>query len=220
VKKNLFYIIICNILHPFLNFTYKLSIIGSEKIPKSGRLIICSNHTSNADPILLALASKRPIRFMSKSELFKNKIFAMFLKKVGAFPVNRKGSSGDAISVCFKILEDEEVLGIFIEGTRSKTGKLLRPKSGASMISLKTGTPILPVCISSTKNDGKVKIFTKTKVEFGDVIFPDEILFSKKDDILNNKKEESVFLGGISKLDLKLINEEIMAQIAFLKAKI
>lgn len=148
---------------------YPWEINGSDKLPEKGRYIICSNHISNMDPIFLIISQRRKIYFMAKSELFKNKIFAKFLSKMGAFPVQRKKGDTKAINRSFEILESNDVLGIFIEGTRSKNGEFLRPKSGVSVIAYKTNSPVIPVCI--TPNRGKnVRPFRKTIITYGDPI--------------------------------------------------
>lgn len=88
-----FYVFLCLALRPILNFFYRIKIENEEKIPKKEAIIMCANHTSNLDPILIAVSIKRNIRYMAKSELFENKIFGLFLKKLGTFPVNRKRRS-------------------------------------------------------------------------------------------------------------------------------
>jgi 1-acyl-sn-glycerol-3-phosphate acyltransferase len=196
-------------------FSYKLVVINKENIPKSGAIIFCPNHTSNIDSILLAVSTKRRIRFMAKSELFKNKIFAVFLRKLGVFPIKRKTRDESALKIAENILKNNGALGIFLEGTRSKTGELLRPKSGASLLAIKTNSPILPVCIASIVNKGIVRIFRKTVVKFGKIIFPQDIIcfnFSKE-----NKK---IIQRRILRSNLKLINEAIMFQIKQMKEEL
>lgn len=148
---------------------YPWEINGSDKLPEKGRYIICSNHISNMDPIFLIISQRRQIYFMAKSELFKNKIFAKFLGKMGAFPVQRKKGDTKAINRSFEILESNDVLGIFIEGTRSKNGEFLRPKSGVSVIAYKTNSPVIPVCITP-KRGKSVRPFRKTIITYGDPI--------------------------------------------------
>ena len=148
---------------------YPWEINGSDKLPEKGRYIICSNHISNMDPIFLIISQRRKIYFMAKSELFKNKIFAKFLGKMGAFPVQRKKGDTKAINRSFEILESNNVLGIFIEGTRSKNGEFLRPKSGVSVIAYKTNSPVIPVCITP-KRGKNVRQFRKTIITYGDPI--------------------------------------------------
>ncbi len=133
---------------------YKLQVKGFENVPLSGKLIIASNHVTYSDPIFLGMACKRQVSFIAKEELFKNKFVSFILKKLGAFPVLRGTGDEDALFHAYEILEDEGALGIFLEGTRSKTGELLRPKTGVSAIAYKSNCTVLPVSITS--KDGKV----------------------------------------------------------------
>ncbi|MDR0404697.1 MAG: 1-acyl-sn-glycerol-3-phosphate acyltransferase [Oscillospiraceae bacterium] len=207
------YIVLRNVISPLLRLIYKLDVKGVENIPKSGAFIVCANHTSNIDAPLLGIAMKRPVRFMSKSELYKNRALSFFFYKIGAFPVKRKNVVRGTMDTSFEILKNGEVLGIFIEGTRSKDGELLRPKSGASAIAIKANVPILPVCISCVERRGRVKIFLKTKVEFGNIIFPEKILKLCKTNAEPASKPGVVGL----KSDFKIINQAIMKQILEMK---
>ena len=149
----------------YFNLFYKIDIIGKENIPKEGGYILCSNHMSNLDPVFLGLSQRRQIFFMAKLELFKNKLFAALIRTLGAFPVERGAGDGKAIGTAEEILRKGNVLGIFIEGTRSKTGELLRPKAGASMIAEQTNATVLPVCITPKKQ--KIRVFSKVTISIG-----------------------------------------------------
>lgn len=165
-----FYSIIRAIGIFLFKFTYPWEINNSDKLPKEGRYIICPNHISNMDPIFLIISQRRQIYFMAKSELFKNKILAKFLNAMGTFPVQRKKGDTKAINKSYEVLENNNALGIFIEGTRSKNGEFLKPKSGAVMIAYKTNSPIIPVCITPKKGN-RVRPFRKTIITYGDPIF-------------------------------------------------
>jgi 1-acyl-sn-glycerol-3-phosphate acyltransferase len=105
---------------------------------------------------------------MAKVELFKNKFFGWIIRKLGAFPVERGKGDGKAIGNAETLIENGNVLGIFIEGTRSKTGEFLRPKAGAAMIAEKVNVPVIPVCI--TPKNKKIKIFQKVTISWGEPI--------------------------------------------------
>ncbi len=158
----------------FIKCFFRYSARDQNNLPKSGRAIVCCNHVSNSDPIRLAFTQHRQIFFMAKAELFHNRALALLFRSLGAYPVQRgKGDKG-AINKAGDLLEKEQVLGIFIEGTRSKTGELLQPKSGAVMLAQKYNAPILPCCI--TAEGGKVpKPFHKCTVSYGELIQPEEL---------------------------------------------
>lgn len=165
MKPGLFYDIIRYILIFFLKIFCRYEVHGLENIPKQGEFILCPNHISNLDAPLLIAAQKRKINFMGKSELFENKFLAKIFTKMGVFPVNRGKGDSQAINTAINILEEGSILGIFIEGTRSKTGELLKPKSGVALIAHRTNAPVLPVCI--TTKDGKgLKIFKKVIISY------------------------------------------------------
>lgn len=169
-----FYSVIRKIGICLLKFIYPWEINDSDVLPQNGRYIICPNHISNMDPLFLIISQKRKICFMAKDELFKNKILSKFLYAMGAFPIKRKKSDVKAINKAFEVLENDDVLGLFIEGTRSKTGEFLKPKSGAAMIAYKTNSPIIPVCIAPKKGK-KIKPFKKTVINYGKPINVSEL---------------------------------------------
>ncbi len=146
----------------------------SEYMPKEGGIILCCNHASNTDPVRLAFTQRRQIFYMAKIELFKNKFVGHILRALGAFPITRGRSDLGAINLAQKHLQDGDVLGLFIEGTRSKDGNLLRPKPGAVMLANKCNAPILPCCITA-KGGGVPKLFHRCIIAYGKLIQPEEL---------------------------------------------
>jgi 1-acyl-sn-glycerol-3-phosphate acyltransferase len=158
----------------FFRLLMPVRIENAQYIPASGKLVLCCNHASMTDPIRLAFTTRRQVFFMAKEELFKNAFVASVISGLGAFPVSRgKGDQG-AIGTAQEILGGDGILGIFIEGTRSKDGNLLRPKSGAVRIAASCGAPIVPCCITPEK--GKLpRLFRTCRVTFGRPISPEEL---------------------------------------------
>lgn len=132
-------------------FMYRLKAEGKHHIPKDGPVILCANHRSNLDPPLLGTPVDRMVHYMAKAELFKIPGFGAFLYKLGAFPVKRGGVSKDSIRLALNLLEQQSVLGVFPEGTRSK-GKQLDElgagKKGAASLALRSGATVIPVAIT------------------------------------------------------------------------
>ncbi|MBO6126894.1 MAG: 1-acyl-sn-glycerol-3-phosphate acyltransferase [Clostridia bacterium] len=128
--------------------------------------LICSNHISNLDAIFISIALKQKIYFLAKSELFKNRFISYLLTKLGAISIRRGEKDTDAIKKAENVINNNKILGIFIEGTRSKNGDFLRPKSGAAILACKTNSLIIPVCITPLNNK-KTKVFQKTIINFG-----------------------------------------------------
>jgi 1-acyl-sn-glycerol-3-phosphate acyltransferase len=146
----------------------------AEYMPKNGPVVLCSNHMSSTDPLRLAYSQRRQIFFMAKEELFRNKFVACVIRGLGAFPVARGKSDLGAINLSAQHLKEDDVLGVFIEGTRSKDGKLQRPKPGAVMLASRCNAPILPCCITA-KNGGLPKLFHPAVVAYGKPISPEEL---------------------------------------------
>lgn len=137
---------------------FRIKVNGKENLPKTGGVIMMSNHISAYDPPLLAAIFSRPVRFMAKKELFENPIIRFVLFLDGAFPVDRSKNDITAVKKALSILKEKEVLGLFPEGTRRPEGNLGTPKSGSVMLALKSGVPILPVGIKNVKTKGRITI--------------------------------------------------------------
>lgn len=161
------------IVVPIFRVIFPCKFLHKEKLPGSGRLILCSNHISALDPVYLGVALPRQLYFIAKAELFRNRFVSWLLRKLGAFPVVRGTGDGEAKNTALEILEAEKVLGIFPEGTRSRDGNLLRPKSGMMIFANKTQSPIFPAAVVA--KNGKVRPFRKTVVCFGDPVTPEEL---------------------------------------------
>lgn len=154
-------------LKPIVNVLYPFTVYGEENIIERPCLI-CANHSNYIDPILIALAygGHRPIHFMAKIELFKNKKFGAFLEKLGAFGVDRDGADISAIRTVMKFIRAGEMVGIFPEGTRVSTDGAVEAKSGAVRMAAKLRVPIVPVYINRRK-----WIFRKVKIVIGEPIY-------------------------------------------------
>ena len=125
-----------------------------------GRYIICANHTSMIDPVILAVSAKRQIYFMGKKELFENKFFGFIFSKLGAFPVDRSGVSLSSIKSSLAVLNNEGILGIFPEGTRVKEYSEHNARPGIALIANKAKADIIPVYIQGTyKFRGKINVY-------------------------------------------------------------
>lgn len=153
------------ITRPIITVLFKLfftpKIIGKENIPKSGKVILAGNHTSNFDCLLLISSMKRNIHFLAKKELWngpKKIIFA----NMGLIPVDRKNKDHQALSSSIAYLENNLLIGIFPEGTTEKEGKMLDFKIGAVKMAKDTNSPIVPFIIT-----GNYKLFSKNlRIEF------------------------------------------------------
>ncbi len=173
MKRNPLWVVGRIVVIPIFKLLFHYKVNGKHNVPKDGAYIVCSNHLSNYDPVFLALTQKRQIFYMAKAELFKNKFLSKLIRTLGAFPVQRGAGDGKAINEAENIIHDGKLLGIFIEGTRSKTGEFLRPKSGAAIVAQQMNVPVIPVCI--TPKNKKVKVFHRVTVSWGKPMTPEEL---------------------------------------------
>ena len=138
------------ILLPILRLWFRVRITGAENIPEKGAAIVVPNHKSFLDSFFIALATKRHLRFMGKSELFEG-IWGRPFVALGAFPVRRGAADEDALETAREILRQGELLALFPEGTRIREPtELGAPKRGAARLALEAGAPMIPAAITGT----------------------------------------------------------------------
>ena len=165
-----FYRFVCSVTAVLARILFRFRVTGEENIPTDQNFIVCCNHISLIDPIFLMLAfPKRCICFMAKESLFRKPVLGWALRKLRAIPIYRGGKGNlSAVKTGNEVLQNNDVLGIFPEGTRSKTGQLLQGKSGAVMIANRVGCPIVPCAVLTAK--GKVRPFRKVLLRIGSPI--------------------------------------------------
>lgn len=164
----------------FLNIIERLlfgfKVVNSEVIPRKGPVIIACNHVSYCDPPVVGSAIPREVYFLAKEELFRNPLFAWLIRSYNAIPLKRSLGDLGAIRKALEILSQGKALLMFPEGTRSLSGKLLKPKSGIGMIALLSSCPIVPAYVRGTNRIGHALLRrAKLEVRFGEPISPTAI---------------------------------------------
>ena len=186
----------------FFGILFRPKILGLENIPAEGGFILSANHVSNWDPPFLGTFSSRPVCYMAKEELFKNPVFGAAIRALNAFPVRRGAADKTAIKNAVKILKESKCLGLFPEGTRSKTGKIGKAESGVSILAAMTKVPIVPAAIVNTE-----KIFS------ADEKFPRLVLVIGRPIYFNGNAKDKDELSNFAQMvmgkvsDLKVIGE-------------
>jgi 1-acyl-sn-glycerol-3-phosphate acyltransferase len=156
---------------------WRVRAIGLENVPKRGPLVLAPNHFSQMDHFFAGLYLRRKIRFMAKSQLFGPPVLTYIYKHGGVFPVRRGHHDEVAMETARILVEQGEMLLVYAEGGRSRSGELGEPKPGIGRIALETGAPIVPVCIHGSERARQwTRLrFPKVTVQFGEPLaFPVE----------------------------------------------
>ena len=145
------YTIGCNLFRAYFRVSHRVKVHGRDLCPATGPLVIVSNHCSYLDPPLISVAYRfRRVRFMAKVELWGGCFLRWYLTNIGTIPVERGSGGREAIDIAVDVVNTGGCLGMFPEGTRSKTGELGRGRSGAIVIAARTKAPLLPVYIEGS----------------------------------------------------------------------
>ncbi len=143
-----------------------------EKMPKEGPVVVVANHESMLDMFLIGYRVPRYIKWMAKEELFRYKLLGKLLRSLGAYPVKRGARDVGAARNTKSLLEQGEAIGIFPQGTRSKgRGTQLQAKPGFIRFAVEGDALIQPVAIW-----GKIRLFGKVYVRFGEPFSPKDVL--------------------------------------------
>lgn len=148
-----------------INCFFKVEYTGLENIPENGGYIIAANHVHALDPVIIGLGiENKQIHVMGKQELFKNPIAKAALTKLNGFPVVRGTRDRQALDYAVRIINEGMILGMFPEGTRSKTFTPAKAKAGVALIAKEAKADVLPVAIY---NDKQMKKGSKITVRYG-----------------------------------------------------
>jgi 1-acyl-sn-glycerol-3-phosphate acyltransferase len=143
-------------LFPIYFVRNRVKVVGRENVIKDQPCLIVGNHLSYFDPPLLCIATDLPMAYVAKEELFQVPILKTLINFYGAIPINRNKPQKSTVKSVKKIFQAGWNLGMFIEGTRSKTpGVLGRPHTGAAYFAYANNVPILPVGLIDTNKNWK-----------------------------------------------------------------
>ncbi len=152
------------VLQPVFKLVYPSRTYGLENLPQEGSFILCLNHCSALDPLYICahIPKDRTVHFLAKKELFANPLLGKVMRAIHAIPVDRGNADLSAVRASMQVLKDGESLGIFPQGTRSRDNSPTPMMSGASMIALRAGVPVIPAYI-----DGPYRPFKRMDVRLG-----------------------------------------------------
>ncbi|MDR0315133.1 MAG: 1-acyl-sn-glycerol-3-phosphate acyltransferase [Oscillospiraceae bacterium] len=170
---------------------------GTENIPKEGGIILASNHISGFDPITVGGSGGRDLHFMSKIEHFEN-WYSPLLRVFNGFPVNRGNTDKSSVEYAIRVVKEGHVLGMFPEGTRSKTfEKPVKGKSGVALIAREARADVLPISLYKVQRDKK---WSDLIVRYGEVIKYEDFGFTDEKKSRELKDATKKIMGEIGKL--------------------
>tara|TARA_B100000161_G_scaffold248796_1_gene205922 strand:- start:131 stop:751 length:621 start_codon:yes stop_codon:yes gene_type:complete len=176
IQKFIYQLVSYLFVLPIYRFVFKGHLIGENNIPQKDSFIMVSNHGSLLDPPLLGHALGRNISFMAKAELFKIPLLGFVIKACGAYPVKRGIADKNTIKTACLKLSNNNCIGIFIDGTRQKNGRVNKPKQGAALLAFKNQKLLLPVAIVNSHRLIRFKFcipfFSKIVIKVGTPLQP------------------------------------------------
>lgn len=171
---NHFFTVVYYVARVLVNILFPATVEGLDRLPRNG-VLLCPNHSSNWDPILVAL--RLPVNYrlhiMAKVDLFKNPVLAWILRRLGAFPVSRGSSDIQSVKTAMQAIKSGDNLLIFPEGTTIHNGigyvdgLPAHAKAGVAVIGVRTGATLVPVFV-----DGPKRLFHRTRIIFGEPYTP------------------------------------------------
>jgi 1-acyl-sn-glycerol-3-phosphate acyltransferase len=130
---------------------FRLQSVDRRNVPATGPVLLVSNHLSVLDPPLVGSATDRKLTFLAKAELFEIPLFGRFIRALNARPLRREGADASALREALRTLREGRALLVFPEGTRgADDGELREAKTGAGMLAVVSGAPVVPVYITGS----------------------------------------------------------------------
>jgi 1-acyl-sn-glycerol-3-phosphate acyltransferase len=170
-RPNWVYELVRLVLTPYLSLFFRTRAIDSDKVPPEGPAIIAPNHFSFLDHFFLAVFLRRKVHFMAKSQLFKVPMQWIY-NPGGVFPVQRGQRDEEAFKTAHAVLARGDIVVMYVEGGRSRTGELGEPRAGLGRLALESGAIVVPAAIygSERARNWKRLQFPKVTVQFGDPV--------------------------------------------------
>ncbi|RFU95188.1 1-acyl-sn-glycerol-3-phosphate acyltransferase [Sphaerochaeta halotolerans] len=158
--------IVNGLLRAFFRICFKIDRSELKNVPMEGPLLMMVNHTSNLEgPMLYEFLQPRKLHAMAKQELWENTFMAYLMETWGSIPVDRENMGRATMDACFKVLDQNHILAIAPEGTRSKDGTLQQGKGGVAFIAHKKNVPMIPVAVMGfEKTKANMKRLRRTAI--------------------------------------------------------
>lgn len=152
------YTVLHTVVPPVAKAVWRPRVIGLENVPRTGPVILASNHLSFADSLVIPIVAPRKVAFLAKSDYFaggglKGTLQKAWFEGMGMLPVDRDDTKAALASLdtALAVLSRGEAFGIYPEGTRSRDGRLYRGRTGVAHLALTAGAPVVPVGLTGTE---------------------------------------------------------------------
>jgi 1-acyl-sn-glycerol-3-phosphate acyltransferase len=157
------------LLTPYIVLLYRARCIDSPNVPADGPAIIAPNHFSFLDHFFVGIYLRRKVQFMAKSQLFTRPLQFIFTHG-GVFPVRRGQHDEEAFKTAHAVLARGDVVVMYAEAGRSRSGELGKPRHGLGRLALESGVPVIPTAIAGTERarNWKRLQFPKVTVQYGE----------------------------------------------------
>ncbi|MCL2396785.1 MAG: 1-acyl-sn-glycerol-3-phosphate acyltransferase [Defluviitaleaceae bacterium] len=189
-----FYRFAIKVVGPIYRVMFRFRVTGLENVPTEGGVILCANHRSNHDTLVMAIACKRQLHFLAKYELWRSKILGKLCDWLGAVPVNRDKPGVDSLKRIVALLKEGRGVGIFMQGGRRAEIDYDDVKAGVALFAIKGRAVVVPVNISSS-----FKLFAEVHINIGQPISFEELWDAKvRTQQLNEAAQE--IIDAIAKL--------------------
>lgn len=151
-------------------------ITGARHVPRTGPVLLVSNHRSYTDPVVIAAACSRPVHYLGKTELFSNPLFARLITALGCIPIRRDGYAANSIRQAVELLRAGKIVCVFPEGGLTTPGQL---KPGVTIVAAQSRAPVVPVHLGGTQGmyypDAYLLRARPIRVDVGKPILPEDL---------------------------------------------
>lgn len=137
-----------SIYHALFTLGFSFRSQGQRNMPQTGPALLLANHQSFLDPLIIGLCARRPLVYLARKTLFRNRFFATMIRSLNAVPIDQEGVGKEGIRTILEQLQLGRAVVVFPEGERTMTGPMLPLKAGIHLLIKRTQAPIVPIGIA------------------------------------------------------------------------
>ncbi|KQW45128.1 acyl-phosphate glycerol 3-phosphate acyltransferase [Nocardioides sp. Root1257] len=175
------YSVLHAVVPPVAKLVWRPTVTGLDNVPRTGAVLLASNHLSFADSLVIPIVAPRKVHFLAKSDYFrgggiKGTLQKAWFEGMGMLPVDRDDPRAAIASLdtALEVLGRGDAFGLYPEGTRSRDGRLYRGRTGVAHLALTAGVPVVPVGITGTERlqpvDARFPRVVPVSISFGEPI--------------------------------------------------